>query len=103
MGINEAFLSFLWQFRLFSRNLLQCAGGEGLRIIHPGWLNTHAGPDFMQATLEIAGTRWVGNVEIHVRASDWFCIRMNKINIMTRWSFMWSMNMTPMFTGVTER
>jgi len=72
MGINEAFLSFLWQFRLFSRNLLQCAGGEGLRIIHPGWLNTHAGPDFMQATLEIAGTRWVGNVEIHVRASDWF-------------------------------
>lgn len=72
MAINEDFLSFLWQFRLFTAQPLYCVGGEPLRIIHPGWLNTHAGPDFMQATLEIAGVRWVGNVEIHVAASDWF-------------------------------
>ena len=72
MSINEEFLSFLWQFRLFTPTALYCVGGEGLRIIHPGWLNTHAGPDFLQATLEIAGTTWIGNVEVHVRASDWY-------------------------------
>ncbi|RZM23071.1 MAG: DUF2851 family protein [Pedobacter sp.] len=72
MSINEEFLSFLWQFRLFTQSGLCCVGGEELRIIHPGWLNTHAGPDFLQATLEIAGTTWIGNVEIHVKASDWY-------------------------------
>ncbi|TDO22742.1 DUF2851 family protein [Pedobacter duraquae] len=72
MAINENFLSFLWQFRLFTAQPLYCVDGERLRVIHPGWLNTHAGPDFMQATLEIGGVRWVGNVEIHVNASDWF-------------------------------
>ena len=47
-------------------------GGEQLNALHPGLHNTDAGPDFFQATVEIGGVRWVGNVEIHVRASDWF-------------------------------
>lgn len=34
-------------------------------------MNRNAGPDFSKATLSIAGTVWVGNVEVHVRSSDW--------------------------------
>lgn len=43
-----------------------------VRIIDQGILNTDAGPDFFNATVEIDHQTWVGNVEIHVRASDWF-------------------------------
>ena len=41
-------------------------------MIDPGLHNRHAGPDFFNAKVKINGTLWVGNVEIHVRASDWF-------------------------------
>lgn len=39
-------------------------------MLNPGLHNTNAGPDFLEAKLKIAETTWVGNVEIHVRASD---------------------------------
>lgn len=46
--------------------------GRKLLIIHPGVLNTDAGPDFNGARLMIGDTQWVGNIEIHVKASDWY-------------------------------
>lgn len=49
-----------------------CAySGEKIKILQPGFLNQHSGPDFSNAKLEINGTLWVGNVEIHVKSSDW--------------------------------
>lgn len=47
-------------------------GGEPVSIISPGVLNTDAGPDFSNARLRIGNTEWCGNVEIHVKASDWY-------------------------------
>ena len=45
--------------------------GEAIEVLSPGLLNRNSGPDFSHATLVIGGTKWVGNVEIHMRSSDW--------------------------------
>ncbi len=70
--MTESFLHYVWQHRRFDFMNALTTGGEQLNVLHPGLHNTDAGPDFFQATVEIGGVRWVGNVEIHVRASDWF-------------------------------
>lgn len=68
--INESFLQYVWQHQLLEGDLLT-ADGLPVQIQHPGILNPHAGPDFTDARLLIGSTRWAGNVEIHVHASDW--------------------------------
>ena len=45
--------------------------GRSIEILDPGLPNAHAGPDFFNAKIKINGMLWVGNVEIHRRASDW--------------------------------
>ena len=69
--MTEAFLFHAWQFRLFNNTRLKTLEGESLRIMHPGLLNTDAGPDFTNARIHIGETLWAGNVEIHIRSSDW--------------------------------
>ncbi|MET1054111.1 MAG: DUF2851 family protein [Pedobacter sp.] len=71
MRLNEDFLHYIWQYRLLTRLDLYCTDGAKLEIIDTGSPNTHAGPDFSSARLRIAGTLWAGNVEIHVKASEW--------------------------------
>jgi len=51
--------------------MLRTTSGEPVEVIDPGLLNTNAGPDFFNAKLKIAGILWVGNIEIHSKASDW--------------------------------
>ncbi len=70
--MNEEFLKYLWVHRLYSKESFHTTTGEILEIIHPGVPNSDAGPDFFNAKINIGGTIWVGNVEIHLKSSDWF-------------------------------
>jgi hypothetical protein len=70
--MNEQLLRFIWQFRLFNTTNLHTVNGEPVELIHCGYNNTDAGPDFREAKIKIAGTLWAGNVELHVKSSDWF-------------------------------
>jgi len=71
MHYSEELLHFLWKFRLFSQQRLFLVSGEPVEIIFPGIHNKHAGPDFEEAKIRISETVWAGNVEMHLRSSDW--------------------------------
>ena len=69
--MNEAFLWYLWKYRLFNKALLTTEG-ETVEVEHPGYQNHDSGPDFFNARIRIGNTRWAGNVEVRVRSSDWY-------------------------------
>ena len=65
-------MHYVWQHRLFPSSNLQTVDGRRITVINPGRHNTDAGPDFFNATVKIDDHTWVGNIEIHVKASDWY-------------------------------
>ena len=69
--MTERLLQYIWQFQYFNKNDLITTAGEELMIIHPGIYNTHQGPDFNEGRIRIGENIWVGNIELHVDASDW--------------------------------
>jgi hypothetical protein len=71
MEITEELLYFIWKFRYYDFQHLVTVDGEKLEIVHPGFRNDNAGPDFSQAKIKIDDTLWAGSVEIHVMASEW--------------------------------
>lgn len=64
-------MQYVWQFRLWPTADMVTVDGERIEVLDPGVLNTDAGPDFFNAKVMIGGQLWIGNVEIHIRASDW--------------------------------
>ncbi|WP_443939588.1 DUF2851 family protein [Pedobacter sp. MW01-1-1] len=72
MRFSEDFLQYVWQFRSFDFKELKTTNHEPLKILHSGFWNKDSGPDFSSAKIQIGNTIWAGNVEIHLRSSDWF-------------------------------
>ena len=68
----EQLLHYVWKHKLFPLQHLHTPEGESIEVIDPGLPNPHAGADFFNAKIKIQGVLWVGNVEIHQRASDWY-------------------------------
>ena len=68
--MTEAFLYYLWKFKLLKTPLFT-EDGLNIDIISPGLLNLEEGPDFQNAKIKIGDTLWAGNVEIHLKSSDW--------------------------------
>lgn len=68
--MTEDFLHFIWKFQSVEKEF-NTFEGEPVRILSTGIHNHDAGPDFLHARVRIGGTLWAGNVEIHVRSSDW--------------------------------
>jgi hypothetical protein len=70
--MKEDFLHYLWKLKKFSTVNLQTANGESIVIINSGQYLQLAGPDFFNAQIRIGNQKWAGNVEIHVKSSDWY-------------------------------
>jgi len=69
--ISEDFLHYIWNFKLFKTLDLKSSNNEIIQILKSGQHNTDAGPDFFNAQIKIDNTTWAGNVEIHIKSSDW--------------------------------
>ena len=69
----EAFLHYLWLHQRYEQLIPTGAlAGARIEVLDPGELNLHAGPDFFAARIRIDQLLWVGCVEIHHAASEWF-------------------------------
>ena len=69
--MREDFLHHIWKFSNLNSHIQYARSGQRVEIIHPGWHNHDAGPDFFNARIKIDDLEWAGNVEIHVKSSDW--------------------------------
>lgn len=70
--MKEKFLQFIWNFQLFQNSNLQTTDGQKILVQKAGvWNRENSGPDFVESWIYIQKTLWVGNVEIHVKSSDW--------------------------------
>src|SRR5690554_6597040 len=70
--MQESFLHYIWQYKKMAVVNLTTTQFEALDIVSVGQYNTNAGPDFFNAQLKIGEQLWAGNVEVHIKSSDWF-------------------------------
>ncbi len=70
--MREDFLYYIWAFRKYHSSGLKCASGERVVVLNPGQRNYSSGPDFFNAKIQIGEQLWAGNVEMHLRSSDWY-------------------------------
>ena len=69
--MNEDLLQYIWNFQLFNSLSLLTTEDELVSIVRSGTQNFDSGPDFFNGQVRIGQTLWVGNIEIHIRSSDW--------------------------------
>ena len=68
----EKLYHYVWKHRIGLHAGMTTTDGRQVDVIDPGLHNSDAGPDFFNAKVKIDGETWVGNVEIHSNASEWY-------------------------------
>ena len=67
----EKLLHYIWKHQILPLKTLVATNGKTLEIIDPGCHNHNQGPDFFNAKVRMDGTIWAGNIEVHLKSSDW--------------------------------
>ena len=70
--IDEARIQKIWHDQHFFQTNMESIDRRAIRVLKPGIWNHNEGPDFMHAEIEIDGKLQVGDVEIHVKSSEWY-------------------------------
>lgn len=70
--LPESILHAAWRRAGRSELVLKSGEGRSYRVLYPGKPAGGQGPDFVDAVIETEdGSRLCGDIEIHVRSSDW--------------------------------
>lgn len=70
--MKEDFLHYIWKQKKYQSVNLKTVDGSEVFIKSSGTHNHLAGPDFFNAQIKIENQLWAGNVEIHIKSSDWY-------------------------------
>lgn len=71
--IPEAYLHSIWKSKRIPFHQINHIDGMSFEVKGVGIHNTfQSGPDFFSARIVLDGIDWSGNVELHVKSSDWF-------------------------------
>ncbi|WP_026452749.1 DUF2851 family protein [Aequorivita capsosiphonis] len=70
--MKEDFLHYVWKFQKFDVGEFYTSNHESLHIRNQGSHNLNSGPDFFNSQIELDAQLWAGNVEIHLKSSDWY-------------------------------
>lgn len=68
----ERLLHYVWKHKILPLKPLTTTEGQAVEVIDPGLHNHDQGPDFFNAKIRLGETLWAGNVEVHLRSSDWY-------------------------------
>lgn len=69
--MNEKLLQYLWNFKIFTDFDFKDVTGNDLEIISFGKWNFDSGPDFLFGKIKFNGLTLAGNIELHVKSSDY--------------------------------
>ena len=69
--IREEHLQRYWRDHAEALTGLKTVCEQALSIWEVGNFNFNQGPDFIDARIKVGTVEWAGNVELHIRTSDW--------------------------------
>ena len=69
--VDENLVHHIWDDQHFSNINLRATDGREISILKTGFWNGDAGPDFVKAEVIIDGKFYSGDIEVHVKSSEW--------------------------------
>ena len=69
--VTEKMVTEAWQDLLDNGYKLKTEAGQSLRVIYPGKNSDAPGSDFQDAVISVNRQMFRGNIELHVKSSDW--------------------------------
>jgi hypothetical protein len=70
--MKEDLLHYIWKFKKYPLASIRTTKGHPIFVQSSGEHNHLSGPDFFNAKLVIDEQLWAGNVELHIKSSDWY-------------------------------
>lgn len=70
--MKEEYLHLIWQTKRLPMHRLTLTDGRKLIVRNVGWHNQQSGPDFFNGSIQLEELIWNGNIEIHIKSSDWY-------------------------------
>ncbi len=68
----ERLLQAVWHHQRIRRDQLRLGDGRPVRVLHPGFRNREAGPDFRRAVVQVEGEPpRIGDVEVDLQSACW--------------------------------
>ncbi|SDE44586.1 DUF2851 family protein [Riemerella columbipharyngis] len=69
--MNESLLQYFWNYKIFKSFDFKDTEGNVIEIMDFGEWNLDAGPDFLFAKIKTKNLCFVGNIELHLKSSDY--------------------------------